>query len=79
MGGSAGFVLAGTWLLILAWGAAAIPTSLIARRLGHPMWIAYVAWCPLWPPFLFQILPFHVRWLSGFVGYLESCTYGFSR
>ena len=50
-----GFIAAGIWLLILVWFAFAIPTSLIARRFGHPAWIAYVAWCPFWYGVLAQV------------------------
>jgi hypothetical protein len=28
------------------WFLLAIPSSLLARRLGHPMWPSYIVWCP---------------------------------
>jgi hypothetical protein len=59
----AGMFVATSWVLVAAWVAIAIPTSLIAHRLGHPRWIAYIAWCPFWGAFLFQVLPFHRGWI----------------
>ena len=33
-------------IAVAFWVAIAIPTSPIASRIGHPKWIAYVAWWP---------------------------------
>jgi hypothetical protein len=52
------------WIAIF-WFAMAIPTSLIARRLGHSRWVSYVVWCPfiavvllhLIDPLIIRLLP----------------------
>jgi hypothetical protein len=46
MAGTVGIFVSFTVLATLFWLAMAVPTSLIARRKGHPPWIAFVAWCP---------------------------------
>lgn len=61
-----GLIAAGEWLLVFAYFAMAIPTSLIARRLGHPMWIAYLAWCPFWVIFFHLLVFVHAQWLIWF-------------
>jgi|ERR1019366_5470078 hypothetical protein len=54
-----GLVLIAFWLI--AWFAFAIPTSLLARRMGHPWWLAYIIWNPFWVvyvrPILFRTFP----------------------
>ena len=42
----AGIIYVFVGVIIIFWLAMAIPTSLIARQVGHPKWISYVAWCP---------------------------------
>lgn len=32
---------------VVVWFALAIPTSLIAHRLGKSRWVPFVVWCPL--------------------------------
>lgn len=61
-----GAIAGGELLLVFAYFLMAIPTSLIARRLGHPMWIAYIAWCPFWAIFFQLFLFIHAQWLIWF-------------
>jgi hypothetical protein len=52
-------VLIAFWLI--TWFALSIPASLLARRVGHPWWLAYVIWNPFWViyarPILFRTFP----------------------
>jgi hypothetical protein len=50
-----GLVAVGSALVFIFWIAMAIPTSVIASRIGHPRWIAYVVWCPAWANILAYI------------------------
>jgi hypothetical protein len=54
-----GLMLVAFWMI--AWFALALPTSLLAKRVGHPWWLAYIAWFPFWVPYvrplLFEAVP----------------------